>query len=134
VGEFARFNNTRHVPFTIQQVNLAPCMNVRLLRIIRIEQYIVWFFERVAFPKNKLAAHAFKGRKVYPRNCCPAGNKMAGNTRPKLYVRKFLQFFDELYWQVRETNGSNARVGRSHNNVGADTSGTLARIFDEAMA
>jgi hypothetical protein len=59
---------------------------------------------------------------------------VAGDTRPKLYVREFFQLLDEPYGQVRETNSSNPRIRRSHNDIGADAAGTLRGIFDETVA
>src|SRR5205807_8240564 len=62
LGEFARLYYAGHVPDMVQEIDLASSMNMRLLRLVGIEQNMVRMFKALPFAKNKALADALKSR------------------------------------------------------------------------
>jgi hypothetical protein len=81
----------------VQELDLVSGMDVRLLGVIGIEQYVVGLLKTVAFAKIKGAAYSFETRWIDARNRSPPGDQVACHSGGCDYVRDLHQPANQLF-------------------------------------
>ena len=98
--KLTRLNNTGDGPLMVQQIDFASRMDVRLLRKICVEQYVIWLLKAVTFTENKLATHTFKSWGVDSQDHGQRNQMASNHAGSQTDVRNLLQPVNQFYRQI----------------------------------